>query len=81
MACQVVHYPHHSQVITQLAPEPRDVVWSKVSMSMREKTIRNFVVGGLFMLLALFWTGAYSLCSSSLVHAIPAVWDLDRIKY
>lgn len=57
MACQVVHYPHHSQLVTQQAPEPRDVVWSKVHMSLREKTIRNFVVGGLFALLALFWTG------------------------
>jgi hypothetical protein len=57
MACQVVHYPHHSQVITQPAPEPRDVVWSKVAIPLREKHIRNFVVAGLFVLLALFWTG------------------------
>lgn len=57
MACQVLHYPQHSQLITQLAPEPRDVVWSKVSMTLREKYIRNFIIGGLFALLALFWTG------------------------
>ncbi|KAK8846853.1 hypothetical protein IAR55_005941 [Kwoniella newhampshirensis] len=44
MACQVVHYPHHSEVITEPAPEPRDVVWSKVSMPAREGQIRNFLV-------------------------------------
>lgn len=57
MACQVLHYPQHSQLLTQLAPEPRDVVWSKVHMTQREKHIRNFIIGGLFALLALFWTG------------------------
>ncbi|WVQ97942.1 hypothetical protein IAU59_005061 [Kwoniella sp. CBS 9459] len=54
-ACQVVHYPHHSEAITELAPEPRDVVWSKVSMSNREAQIRDFVVMGVTGMLFLFW--------------------------
>lgn len=28
-------------------------------MTMREKHIRNFIIGGLFALLALFWTGKH----------------------
>jgi hypothetical protein len=56
-SCQVVHYPHHSQVITEPAPEPRDVVWKHVAMSPREFTIRNFVVMGVMILLLLTWIG------------------------
>lgn len=57
MACQVVHYPHHSQVTTEVAPEPRDVVWSRVAMSVRETQIRDIIVVGLFTLLLLSWLG------------------------
>lgn len=52
-----MHYPHHSQVITEPAPEPRDVVWKHVAMSPREFTIRNFVVMGVMILLLLTWIG------------------------
>ncbi|OCF40913.1 membrane protein [Kwoniella heveanensis CBS 569] len=54
-ACQVVHYPHHSEATTELAPEPRDVVWSKVSMSNREAQVRDFIVMGVTGVLFLFW--------------------------
>ncbi|WVR04534.1 hypothetical protein IAU60_001541 [Kwoniella sp. DSM 27419] len=54
-ACQVLHYPYHSSVVTELAPEPRDVVWSKVSMSNREAQIRDILVMGVTGLLFLFW--------------------------
>ncbi|ORY27742.1 hypothetical protein BCR39DRAFT_536914 [Naematelia encephala] len=54
-ACQVVHYPHHSEVVTQLAPEPRDVVWSHVGNSKRESQIRTFIIRALMVLLLLFW--------------------------
>ncbi|WVQ84128.1 hypothetical protein IAT38_006275 [Cryptococcus sp. DSM 104549] len=54
-ACQVAHNPHHSQVVTELAPEPRDVVWSKVSMSAREGMIRDLAIMGVMGVLLLFW--------------------------
>nr|XP_019005258.1 uncharacterized protein I203_02105 [Kwoniella mangroviensis CBS 8507]OCF68719.1 membrane protein [Kwoniella mangroviensis CBS 8507] len=54
-ACQVLHYPHHSEVVTELAPEPRDVVWSKVSMPNREAQIRDFFVMGTTGVFFLFW--------------------------
>ncbi|WVW78588.1 hypothetical protein I302_100544 [Kwoniella bestiolae CBS 10118] len=54
-ACQVLHYPHHSEVVTELAPEPRDVVWSKVSMTHREAQIRDFFVMGTTGVFFLFW--------------------------
>ncbi|EIW68814.1 hypothetical protein TREMEDRAFT_31663, partial [Tremella mesenterica DSM 1558] len=55
-ACQVVHYPHHTQVVTEPAPEPRDVVWSKVSMPTTEHHIRDVVIMALVTLLLLLWT-------------------------
>ena len=57
MACQVVHYPAHTKVCTKPAPEPRDVVWTKVGMSVRERRVRDWMVTGVMILLLLFWTG------------------------
>ena len=54
-ACQVVHYPQHSKVITEPAPEPRDVVWSKIAMPQREKTLRDVVIMGIMVVLLLSW--------------------------
>lgn len=61
MACQVVHYPKHSEVVTELAPEPRDVVWSKISMSSREAQIRDVVVIGFMTVLLLTWISEFTL--------------------
>lgn len=55
MACQVVHYPSHSQVVTQPAPEPRDIVWSSVSMTQRESKIRHLLGIGVMIVLVFFW--------------------------
>ncbi|WWD22163.1 hypothetical protein CI109_106652 [Kwoniella shandongensis] len=55
MACQVVHFPHHSEVITEPAPEPRDVNWSKVSMPSRELQIRGFLAMAFMGLLLATW--------------------------
>ncbi|ORX34475.1 hypothetical protein BD324DRAFT_636070 [Kockovaella imperatae] len=54
-ACQVVHFPEHSEVITTKAPEPRDVVWSLVSISQRETVMRQLVVSTLIIILFLTW--------------------------
>nr|ODN96882.1 membrane protein [Cryptococcus depauperatus CBS 7855] len=55
IACQVVHYPQHSQVITTPAPEPRDVIWSHIAMSPRESEIRDFVIMSVMAVLLLTW--------------------------
>ncbi|OWZ67604.1 hypothetical protein AYX14_04653 [Cryptococcus neoformans] len=55
VACQVTHYPHHSQAVTTPAPEPRDIVWQHVSMSIRESQIRDFIVMGIMGVLILTW--------------------------
>ncbi|WVQ74072.1 hypothetical protein IAR50_003655 [Cryptococcus sp. DSM 104548] len=54
-ACQVTHYPHHSQVLTVPAPEPRDVLWSHISMSAREMSIRDLTVMAFMALLLATW--------------------------
>ena len=58
-ACQVVHYPHHSEVLTEPAPEPRDVVWSKICMSQRERQVRDVIIMGVMTVLLLFWIRTY----------------------
>jgi hypothetical protein len=66
MACQVVHYPHHSQLEAEPAPEPRDVVWNKIAITPRERLVRSMVVMGAMTFLLLFWAGAYPLYPCSL---------------
>ncbi|KAK4686588.1 calcium permeable stress-gated cation channel, partial [Tremellales sp. Uapishka_1] len=67
-ACQVVHYPHHSEVITEPAPEPRDVVWSKISMSIREAQFRDIVVMGVMVVLLLSWIAPVSTLATLLSY-------------
>ena len=50
-----MHYPHHSEVLTEPAPEPRDVVWSTVSMPQRERIVRHIAVMGVMTILLLAW--------------------------
>jgi hypothetical protein len=57
MACQVVHYPHHSQLEAEPAPEPRDVVWNKIAITPRERMVRSLVVMSAMTFLLLFWAG------------------------
>lgn len=55
-ASQVVHYREHSKVVTQQAPEPRDVIWNRVSMPRQEAVARDFIVMGLMIVVMLFFT-------------------------
>ncbi|KAG8881367.1 hypothetical protein FRB97_009632 [Tulasnella sp. 331] len=55
IACQVVHAPYHSQCITVLAPEPRDIIWSNMTHSSRNLRTRELIVAGIMILLLLFW--------------------------
>jgi hypothetical protein len=60
MACQVVHYPYHSQVVTQPAPEPRDVVWAQIGISHKEGLVRVWVAMAAMVVLLLFWIRKYA---------------------
>lgn len=54
-ASQVCHFPEHSRVVTNLAPEPRDVIWNKISITAREARVRDFVVMGFMVVLLTGW--------------------------
>lgn len=55
IAAQVVHAPHEAQSKTVLAPEPRDIVWSNMTISPRGRQIREALVFGFLVLLFFFW--------------------------
>ena len=55
IASQTVHAAKFSECITQLAPEPRDIVWSNMSRSLATSRIREAAVLGIMVLLLLFW--------------------------
>lgn len=55
-AAQVVHYREHSQAITTLAPEPRDVIWKQVNMSSRASYFRDIIVMSAMVFVLLVFT-------------------------
>ncbi|KAI0029909.1 hypothetical protein K488DRAFT_55341 [Vararia minispora EC-137] len=54
-AAQTVHMPSPFQLVTTLAPEPRDVVWSNMTHSTKVDWMRELLVLGLLTLLFFFW--------------------------
>ncbi|ODN85669.1 membrane protein [Cryptococcus wingfieldii CBS 7118] len=74
-ACQVIHFPHHSQVLTVPAPEPRDVLWGHISMSSREMSIRDLTVMAFMALLLATWIIPVSSLATLLSYQeIKKVW-------
>lgn len=55
-AAQVVHYREHSQLVTNLAPEPRDVIWTRVNMSRRSENVRDLFIMTAMAGVLLFFT-------------------------
>ena len=55
IASQSVHYPQPNAMMTQLAPEPRDIMWSNLALSETSQAIRFVVVTVAMLLLLLFW--------------------------
>lgn len=78
-AAQVVHFNRHSQMVTHLAPEPRDILWRTVAMPSRERHIRSAVVMVIMVLLLLFWAipvsffGAF-LSDEEIKKVAPWLW-------
>lgn len=50
-----MHAAKYSECLTQLAPEPRDIVWSNMSRSLATSRTREYLVLGIMVLLLLFW--------------------------
>lgn len=55
IASQCAHYPEPGQVVTKLAPEPRDVVWENVALSTRASISKRLFVYGTVTTLLLTW--------------------------
>lgn len=55
IASQSVHYPQPNSMTTQLAPEPRDIMWSNLALSETSQAIRFVFVTIAMLLLLLFW--------------------------
>ncbi|BEI86180.1 hypothetical protein CcaverHIS002_0604670 [Cutaneotrichosporon cavernicola] len=89
-AAQVVTYREHSQIVTNLAPEPRDIIWKHVNMTRRSASIRDIVIMGIMTMVLLFLTlptnAAFaSLLSDKLIKKrAPWLWNLmnndERLK-
>ncbi|GES81939.1 DUF221-domain-containing protein [Rhizophagus clarus] len=56
LASQVLLYPEPFQCNTELAPEPRDVFWPKLSIRKREVIVRGVLVNCLVAIIIFSWT-------------------------
>ncbi|KAI0317538.1 DUF221-domain-containing protein [Amylostereum chailletii] len=89
IAAQTVHAPAPFQLQTCIAPEPRDVVWSNMTLSTNSDRVREVVVLGALATLFFFWvipiTALASLLSyKEIKKATPWLGELidanDRIR-
>ncbi|KAK4055372.1 hypothetical protein OIO90_003210 [Microbotryomycetes sp. JL221] len=55
IAAQTVHYPHANVFETELAPEPRDINWSNLSLSKSARFIRKIMVTITLLVLLSVW--------------------------
>ncbi|KAK2460006.1 hypothetical protein APHAL10511_008012 [Amanita phalloides] len=89
IAVQVVHAASPSQLTSHLAPEPRDIVWTNMSLSTVNLRVRDLFVLSLMGLLFFFWvfpiTGLASLLSyKEIKKAMPWLGEMidanDRVR-
>lgn len=78
IAAQTAHFPQPDQMLTSLAPEPRDVHWSNIVLSSSSVWLRNAVVLALTVMTLLFWGAPVSqiarlLSYDTIAHASPAL--------
>ncbi|KAK0544550.1 hypothetical protein OC846_005299 [Tilletia horrida] len=83
IAAQVQHYPVPAQCRTLLAPEPRDIIWSNVSLSPHERRVRQFLVSAFVFGLLLFYIPPLTFLASflspqAIEHYLP--WLADLLK-
>ncbi|MCO5565398.1 hypothetical protein L7F22_019071 [Adiantum nelumboides] len=80
---QSVHYPIPGFCKTNLAPEPRDIVWSNVSVPSNERRVRQLLVSAFTIALFIFYipplTFLASLLSPNTIKKyLPSLYDLLR---
>lgn len=80
---QSVHYPIPGYCKTSLAPEPRDIVWSNVSVPSNERRVRQLLVSAFTFALFVFYipplTFLASLLSPNTIKKyLPGLYDLLR---
>ncbi|KAF8625673.1 hypothetical protein AX15_005252 [Amanita polypyramis BW_CC] len=68
IAVQIAHAPGPSQLTSHLAPEPRDIVWSNMSLSTTNLCIRNLLVFAIMGLLFFFWVFPITALASLLSY-------------
>ncbi|PWN32359.1 DUF221-domain-containing protein [Meira miltonrushii] len=83
VVAQSVHYPIPSYSKTSFAPEPRDIVWSNVSVPSNERHVRQLLVSALTIALFVFYipplTFLVSLPSPNIITKyLPGLYDLLR---
>lgn len=66
IAAQSVHYPLPAYAKTDLAPEPRDIIWSNVSIPSNERRIRQFLVSAFTFALFAFYIPPLAFLASFL---------------
>lgn len=66
VAAQSVHYPLPAYAKTDLAPEPRDIIWSNVSIPSNERRIRQFLVSAFTFSLFAFYVPPLAFLASFL---------------
>ncbi|KAE8222844.1 hypothetical protein CF319_g4024 [Tilletia indica] len=66
IAAQVQHYPLPAQCRTLLAPEPRDIIWSNISLSPHERRVRQLLVSAFVFGLLVFYIPPLTFLASFL---------------
>ncbi|KAL9933257.1 hypothetical protein V8E36_007975 [Tilletia maclaganii] len=66
IAAQVQHYPLPAQCRTLLAPEPRDIIWSNITLSPHERRVRQLLVSTFILALLVFYIPPLTFLASFL---------------
>lgn len=81
VAAQTVHYPLPSYAKTNLAPEPRDIIWSNVSIPSNERRVRQLLVSAFTFALFVFYIPPLTFLASflspkTIKKYLPGLYDL-----
>ncbi|PWN88656.1 DUF221-domain-containing protein [Acaromyces ingoldii] len=81
VAAQTVHYPLPLYCETNLAPEPRDIIWSNVSLTPNERRVRQVLVSSFTFALFVFYIPPLAFIASflsprTIKKYLPALYDL-----
>lgn len=83
IASEAVHYPLPALCKTSLAPEPRDIIWSNVSIPSNERRVRQLLVSAFTFALFVFYIPplaflASLLSSDTIKKYLPGLYSLIK---